>query len=295
MAADTPSLRGQQPWKAAYEKDYEWLGDVVTKHYHGDDSDVKVLIVGMLKAFEGMPVEDYSASAAAFLGRAHHPTLKRRLRDCGYAPMVELLRYLESHGFTNYIASGGDRDFMRPITQELYGIAPDLTTLGKIVGGGMPVGAFGGRREIMEKLAPLGPVYQAGTLSGNPVAMAAGLATLEAVAQPGFHARLAAATGRLAAGLAEAARDARLPAAVNHVCGMFSLFFSEGPVTNYRQVMASDAARFRRFFHAMLAAGVYLAPSPYEAGFVSAAHGEAEISATVEAARRAFESIARDG
>ena len=156
-------------------------------------------------------------------------------------------------------------------------------------------GAFGGRREIMEKLAPLGPVYQAGTLSGNPVAMAAGLATLEAVAQPGFHARLAAATGRLAAGLAEAARDARLPAAVNHVCGMFSLFFSEGPVTNYRQVMASDAARFRRFFHAMLAAGVYLAPSPYEAGFVSAAHGEAEISATVEAARRAFESIARDG
>ncbi len=179
--------------------------------------------------------------------------------------------------------------------QELYGIAPDLTTLGKIVGGGMPVGAFGGRREIMERLAPLGPVYQAGTLSGNPVAMAAGLATLEAVAKPGFHAALAAATARLADGLAEAARAAGLPVAVNQVCGMFSLFFNAGPVTDYRGVMASDAARFRRFFHAMLAAGVYLAPSPFEAGFVSTAHGEAEIAATLEAANRAFAAVRREG
>ncbi len=179
--------------------------------------------------------------------------------------------------------------------QELYGIAPDLTTLGKIVGGGMPVGAFGGRREIMERLAPLGPVYQAGTLSGNPVAMAAGLATLEAVAKPGFHAALAAATARLADGLAEAARAAGLPVAVNQVCGMFSLFFNAGPVTDYRGVMASDAARFRRFFHVMLAAGVYLAPSPFEAGFVSAAHGEAEIAATLEAANRAFAAVRREG
>jgi glutamate-1-semialdehyde 2,1-aminomutase len=178
--------------------------------------------------------------------------------------------------------------------QELYGVVPDLTTLGKIVGGGMPVGAFGGRREIMEKLAPLGPVYQAGTLSGNPVAMAAGLATLEAVAQPGFHARLDAATGRLVEGIAAAARAARVPLAANRVCGMFSFFFNAGIVTNYREVMASDAACFRKFFHAMLAEGVYLAPSPFEAGFISAAHGEAEIAATIAAAGRVFAVIARE-
>jgi glutamate-1-semialdehyde 2,1-aminomutase len=178
--------------------------------------------------------------------------------------------------------------------QELYAVKPDLTTLGKIVGGGMPVGAFGGRRDIMERLAPLGPVYQAGTLSGNPVAMAAGLATLEGVARPGFHARLAAATARLVDGIAGAARAARVPLAANQVCGMFSLFFSSGPVTSYREVMASDAARFRRFFHGMLDAGVYLAPSPFEAGFVSAAHGPAEIEATVEAAARVLAAIARE-
>ena len=179
--------------------------------------------------------------------------------------------------------------------QALYGVKPDLTTLGKIVGGGMPVGAFGGRRDIMEKLAPLGPVYQAGTLSGNPVAMAAGLATLEGVAKPGFHARLAATTTRLVEGLAGAARAAGVPVATTHVCGMFSLFFTaEASVTNYRQVMASDAARFRRYFHGMLQAGVYLAPSPFEAGFVSAAHGEAEIAATVEAAGRVLAAIAKD-
>jgi glutamate-1-semialdehyde 2,1-aminomutase len=178
--------------------------------------------------------------------------------------------------------------------QALYGVTPDLTTLGKIVGGGMPVGAVGGRGEIMERLAPLGPVYQAGTLSGNPVAMAAGLATLEAISVPGFHERLAAATARLADGLAAAARAAGVPAAVNQVCGMFSLFFTgEGAVTNFRQVMASDAARFRRYFHGMLEAGVYLAPSPFEAGFVSAAHGNAEIDATVEAAARVFAALAR--
>jgi glutamate-1-semialdehyde 2,1-aminomutase len=184
------------------------------------------------------------------------------------------------------VAAGG--------AQALYGIAADLTTLGKIVGGGMPVGAFGGRRDIMERLAPLGPVYQAGTLSGNPVAMAAGLATLEKVAAPGFHERLAAATKRLVGGIAGAAGDAGVALATNQACGMFGLFFTDGgPVTNYRQVMASDAARFRRFFHGMLDAGVYLAPSPYEAGFVSAAHGDAEIDATVEAAARVFASIAR--
>jgi glutamate-1-semialdehyde 2,1-aminomutase len=176
--------------------------------------------------------------------------------------------------------------------QALYGIAADLTTLGKIIGGGMPVGAFGGRREVMERLAPLGPVYQAGTLSGNPVAMAAGLATLDGVSRPGFHARLAASTRRLADGLGDAARSAGVAVTVNHVCGMFSLFFTEArAVADYRQVMASDAARFRRFFHGMLEAGVYLAPSPFEAGFVSAAHGDAEIDATLEAAARVFAAI----
>ena len=179
--------------------------------------------------------------------------------------------------------------------QALYGITPDLTTLGKIVGGGMPVGAFGGRREIMERLAPLGPVYQAGTLSGNPVAMAAGLATLAGISRPGFHARLAQATDRLVDGLTAAAREAGIPVAANRVCGMFSLFFTtDGAVTDFRSVMATDAARFRSFFHGMLEAGVYLAPSPYEAGFVSAAHGTAEIDATTAAPRRAFAGIARE-
>ena len=173
--------------------------------------------------------------------------------------------------------------------QALYGIRPDLTTLGKIIGGGMPVGAFGGRREIMERLAPLGPVYQAGTLSGNPVAMAAGLATLAGLSAPGFHERLAARTTALVEGLEAAAREAGVPFTTNHVCGMFGLFFTdEARVTSYEQVMRCDVERFKRFFHAMLDAGVYLAPSAFEAGFVSAAHGEAEIDATLEAARKAF-------
>jgi glutamate-1-semialdehyde 2,1-aminomutase len=179
--------------------------------------------------------------------------------------------------------------------QALFGVTPDLTTLGKIIGGGLPVGAFGGRRQIMEQLAPLGPVYQAGTLSGNPVAMAAGLATIDAISRPGFHAALAASTRRLVEGFAAAARDAGVAFATNHVCGMFGLFFTQDrEIHRYDQVMACDVARFRRFFHGMLAAGVYLAPSAYEAGFVSAAHGDAEIAATVDASRRAFESVAAE-
>jgi glutamate-1-semialdehyde 2,1-aminomutase len=157
----------------------------------------------------------------------------------------------------------------------------------------MPVGAFGGRRDIMECIAPQGPVYQAGTLSGNPVAMAAGLATLDALSRPGFHDALARTTARLVAGLKAAARDAGIAFTTNHVCGMFGLFFSgDATVTRYEQVMACDVGRFRRFFHGMLDAGVYLAPSAFEAGFVSAAHGPAEIDATLDAARRVFESIA---
>ncbi len=173
--------------------------------------------------------------------------------------------------------------------QSLYGVRPDLTTLGKIIGGGMPVGAFGGRRDIMEWLAPLGPVYQAGTLSGNPVSMAAGLATLELLSVPGFHERLLASTVRLVTGLRGAAAAAGVGLATNHVCGMFGLFFTDEPeVDSYAKVMACDVPRFTRFFHAMLDAGVYFAPSAFEAGFISAAHSGADIDATVEAAARAF-------
>jgi glutamate-1-semialdehyde 2,1-aminomutase len=173
--------------------------------------------------------------------------------------------------------------------QQLYGIKPDLTTLGKIVGGGMPVGAFGGRRDIMEHIAPLGPVYQAGTLSGNPVAMAAGLATLEGLSAPGFHAKLKASTDRLVNGIKDAARKAGIPLSTNHVCGMFGLFFtSDRQVTSYTEATACDVQRFKRFFHGMLDEGVYLAPSAFEAGFISAAHTDADIDATIAAAVRAF-------
>lgn len=173
--------------------------------------------------------------------------------------------------------------------QALYGIKPDLTTLGKIVGGGMPVGAFGGRRDIMEQIAPLGPVYQAGTLSGNPVAMAAGLATLDAICAPEFHKQLNDRTTQLMEGLKHAALSAGVPLAINHACGMFGLFFTDkAPVRYFREVMACDVERFKRFFHAMLDEGIYLAPSAFEAGFVSIAHTQVEVEATIAAARRAL-------
>jgi glutamate-1-semialdehyde 2,1-aminomutase len=176
--------------------------------------------------------------------------------------------------------------------QALYGVRPDLTTLGKIIGGGMPVGAFGGRRDVMERLAPLGPVYQAGTLSGNPVAMIAGITTLELLSAPGFHARLGAMTDRLVKQLSEAAQRAHVPLATNHVCGMFGFFFTaEQTIDSYPKVMACDVERFKRFFHRMLAEGIYFAPSAFEAGFLSAAHSTADIEATVAAAARVFASL----
>ncbi len=175
--------------------------------------------------------------------------------------------------------------------QDLYKVKPDLTTLGKIIGGGLPVGAFGGRRAIMERLAPLGPIYQAGTLSGNPVAMAAGLATLELISAPGFHADLAAKTRRLCDRLVAAACEAGIPLTANHVGGMFGIFFSRETVTTYAQAVACDIERFKAFFHGMLAEGVYLAPSAFEAGFMSSAHTEEDIEATITAARRVFSRI----
>ena len=176
--------------------------------------------------------------------------------------------------------------------QGLYGITPDLTTLGKVIGGGLPVGAFGGRAEIMDQLAPLGPVYQAGTLSGNPVAVAAGLATLEKISAPGFFEALTARTQRLVAGLNAAAREAGVLACADSVGGMFGLYFRATPPASYAEVMTSDREAFNRFFHLMLHEGVYLAPSAFEAGFVSAAHSDADIDATVASAARCFEKLA---
>ncbi|MGA0034058.1 MAG: glutamate-1-semialdehyde 2,1-aminomutase, partial [Burkholderiales bacterium] len=172
--------------------------------------------------------------------------------------------------------------------QTLYGIKPDLTTLGKVIGGGMPVGAFGGRRDIMQCLAPLGPVYQAGTLSGNPVAVAAGLATLKLIQAPGFYDRLDAGAHQLCSGLAAAAQARRIPFSARNIGGMFGIYFRETPPQSYAEVMSCDKEAFNRFFHAMLAEGVYLAPSAYEAGFVSSAHGTAEIERTVQAAAKVF-------
>jgi glutamate-1-semialdehyde 2,1-aminomutase len=175
--------------------------------------------------------------------------------------------------------------------QALYGVRPDLTTLGKVIGGGLPVGAFGGRRDLMQAIAPLGPVYQAGTLSGNPVAVAAGLATLKLVQAAGFYDRLAATTRALCEGLARTAQECGVTFSAASVGGMFGIYFRGTPPTSLAEVLQCDGEAFNRFFHAMLAAGVYLAPSAYEAGFVSSAHGEAEIGRTMSAAKKAFESL----
>ena len=175
--------------------------------------------------------------------------------------------------------------------QGLYGVTPDLTTLGKVIGGGMPVGAFGGRRDIMQQIAPLGPVYQAGTLSGSPVAVAAGKASLQLTRAPGFYDMLAARTQRLVQGLSAAAAEAGVSFSADSVGGMFGVYFAARVPTSFADVMGSDKERFNRFFHAMLAAGHYFAPSAFEAGFVSAAHGEAEIDATVAQAREVFAAL----
>ena len=176
--------------------------------------------------------------------------------------------------------------------QAVFGIEPDLTTLGKVVGGGMPAAAFGGRAEVMASIAPDGPVYQAGTLSGNPVAMAAGLVTLELVDRPSFYESLQKTTRRLTDGLAAAAADAGVRVATESEGGMFGLVFTaDGPVRSYAQIAAADVERFRKFFHGMLGEGVYLAPSAFEAGFVSAAHSDDDIDATVAAARKVFRTL----
>jgi glutamate-1-semialdehyde 2,1-aminomutase len=176
--------------------------------------------------------------------------------------------------------------------QARYAVRPDLSTLGKVIGGGLPVGAVGGRRDIMQKIAPLGPVYQAGTLSGNPVAVAAGLATLKLVQQEGFQERLEATTRALVNGLQQEARKANVVFSAQSIGSMFGIYFRAAPPRSFAEVMECDRERFNRFFHAMLDRGIYLAPSAYEAGFVSSAHGAAEVEETLKAARASFETIA---
>jgi len=177
--------------------------------------------------------------------------------------------------------------------QAHFGVTPDLSTFGKIIGGGMPVGCFGGKRTIMECVAPLGPVYQAGTLSGNPLAMAAGLTTLKLISRPGFHAELTDYTSRMLQGLQDRADAASIPFVTTQVGGMFGLYFSGADdIVTFADVMASDAERFKQFFHLMLEGGVYLAPSAFEAGFTSIAHGETELKITLDAAERAFARLA---
>lgn len=176
--------------------------------------------------------------------------------------------------------------------QQYYGVTPDLTTLGKVIGGGMPVGAFGGKQEIMNHIAPLGAVYQAGTLSGNPIAMAAGLKALELLEQPNLHHELEQKSKALCEGFQQAADEAGIPLTTNYAGGMYGFFFTDAPhVTSYQQATECDLARFKRFFHLMLDEGVYLAPSAFEAGFVSSAHTEQDIQNTINAAKRAFAKL----
>lgn len=244
-----------------------------------------------------LPYNDLAATQAFFAERGHEvacvivepvagnmnlippvPGFLQGLRDLCDSSGAVLIFDEVMTGFR--VALGG--------AQALYGVKPDLTTLGKIIGGGMPVGAFGGRRDIMSCIAPLGPVYQAGTLSGNPIAMRAGLMTLKLISQPGFHDQLSANTRALCDGLEAAGRAAGVPITTHQVGGMFGLFFSDKPVWSYEDTTQCDVEHFKRFFHAMLEEGIYLAPSAFEAGFVSIAHTSADIANTVAASQRAL-------
>ena len=210
------------------------------------------------------------------------PGFLQALRDCCSAHGAVLIMDEVMTGFR--IGAKGASDY--------YGIEPDLICLGKVIGGGMPVGAFGGKREIMQQIAPLGPVYQAGTLSGNPVAMAAGLATLNLISQPDFLDPLVAHTDQLVKGLRQRAAAAGIAMTSNHVGTMWGVFFSEEEhIVNYQQVMQCDTQRFAKFFHGMLEQGVYLAPASYEAGFMSAAHTDYDIQFTLDAAEKVFKTL----
>ena len=256
----------------------------------------------------GVPPETAALTLVLSFNDLNHleETFKRKGKDIA-AVIVEPVAgnmnlVLPKHGFLeslrkNCSAHGAVLIFDEVMTgfrvalggaQARYGITPDLTTLGKVIGGGLPVGAVGGKREIMQKIAPLGPVYQAGTLSGNPVAVAAGLATLKLVEEKDFQSKIEATTSSLIDGLIAEARKANVVFSAQSIGSMFGLYFRAAPPKSFAEVMQCDKDRFNKFFHAMLGHGVYLAPSAYEAGFVSSAHGVAEIDATLAAAREAF-------
>ena len=220
--------------------------------------------------------------------RASVPFMRRCRELCSQHGALLILDEVMT-GFR--VALGGAQSLY---ARDIPGFAPDITVLGKVIGGGMPLAAFGARRAIMEKLAPLGPVYQAGTLSGNPVATACGLSTLREIQRPGFWEALSQRTRTLVDGLSDAARKAGLPFAAEAEGGMFGFFLLPGLPHNYAEVMRSDGARFNRLFHGLLARGVYIAPALYEAGFVSAAHSAADIEATVDAARAVFQEILKE-
>ena len=247
---------------------------------YNDSDQVKALFASQGAEIAGVIVEPVAGNMNLILPK---PGFLETLRELCTQHGAVLIFDEVMTGFR--VALGG--------AQARYGIRPDLTTLGKVIGGGMPVGAFGGRREIMEKIAPLGPVYQAGTLSGNPVAVAAGLTTLKLVSDPGFAAKIEKTTQALVAGLADEAKRAGVDFSTQSVGSMFGIYFRKQAPTSFAEVMTADKDRFNAFFHAMLDRGVYLAPSAFEAGFVSAAHGQAEIDATLAAARESLQSLSR--
>ena len=247
---------------------------------YNDSEQVKALFASQGAEIAGVIVEPVAGNMNLILPK---PGFLETLRELCTQHGAVLIFDEVMTGFR--VALGG--------AQARYGIRPDLTTLGKVIGGGMPVGAFGGRREIMEKIAPLGPVYQAGTLSGNPVAVAAGLTTLKLVSDPGFAAKIEKATQALVTGLADEAKRAGVDFSAQSVGSMFGIYFRKQAPTSFAEVMTADKDRFNAFFHAMLDRGVYLAPSAFEAGFVSAAHGQAEIDATLAAARESLQSLSR--
>jgi glutamate-1-semialdehyde 2,1-aminomutase len=245
---------------------------------YNDIEAVKAAFVANPGAIAGIIVEPVPGNAGLYLPR---PGYLEFLSEITRANGALLIFDEVMTGFR--VAKGG--------AQERFGIKPDLSTFGKVIGGGLPVGAFGGRAEIMDYLAPLGPVYQAGTLSGNPVAMAAGVANLEALLEGNAYARLEELGAQLEAGLRDAARSARVPVQFNRCGSMFCAYFTADPVHNLADAMKSDRERFKKYFHGMLDAGVYLAPSQFEAGFVSTAHTEADIEKTVRAAAEVFRGL----
>ena len=245
---------------------------------YNDTAQVRALFSKQGKEIAGVIVEPVAGNMNLVLPA---PGFLEALREeCTHHGAVLILDEVMT-GFR--VALGG--------AQARYKIKPDLTTLGKVIGGGLPLGALGGRRDIMEKLAPLGPVYQAGTLSGNPIAVAAGLATLQLVVQPRLLERIESTTRALVEGLAKEAKKRGVTFSAQSIGSMFGLYFRDSPPKSFVEVMQCDRERFNKFFHAMLERGVYLAPSAYEAGFVSAAHGEAEVEATLAAAREAFGNV----